>query len=273
MPLFKNPGWFDDKQRKMQLDDHISKTRKTRYGLEEVPESDKHKLVVSHFTYVAPKYDFMNTLLSFGLHYPWKRGAVRMLALKPGEKILDICGGTGDLAQMAGTYVGKSGKVLLYDMNWAMMAAGRNKRIQNKINDRINYIQGDAEQLSFADNSVDAVIVGFGVRNLTHLKQGFKEMHRVLKKGGRMVCLEFNRPGNPLFRLLYDFYSFNIMPLLGQLFVGSAKAYSYLPETIRMFPLADELATILEDIGFSDVTYKKMTGGIAVAHFGKKQMP
>ena len=270
MPLFKNPGWFDDKQREMQLDDHISKTRKTRYGLDEVAESDKYKLVVSHFTHVAPKYDFMNTLLSFGLHYPWKRAAVRMLKLNPGDTILDICGGTGDLAEMARPYVGKSGEVVLLDMNWAMMAAGRQKRIRKNMKDRIGYIQGDAEWLPFADSSVDAIIVGFGVRNLTHLKQGFREMHRILKKGGRMVCLEFSRPDNPLFRFFYDFYSFNIMPLLGRLFTGSAKAYSYLPETIRMFPLADELAKILEDIGFSDVSYKKMTGGIAVAHFGKK---
>ena len=270
MPLFKNPGWFTTRERQMQLDEHISKTRKTRYGLDEVAESDKHKLVVSHFTSVAPKYDFMNTLLSFGLHFPWKRAAVRMLNLAPGDAVVDICGGTGDLSEMSFRYVGRKGHVLLYDMNWAMMAAGRGKRCRKSHGDSITYIQGDAESLSLADNSVDAVIVGFGVRNLTHLKQGFKEMHRVLKKDGRMVCLEFSRPDNPVFRQLYDFYSFNIMPLLGCLFTGSAKSYSYLPETIRMFPLADELADILTSIGFSNVTYKKMTGGIAVAHFGKK---
>ena len=124
---------------------------------------------------------------------------------------------------MAGTYVGRYGKVLLYDMNWAMMAAGRQKRLEKNKKDAITYIQGDAECMSIADNSVDAIIVGFGVRNLTHLKQGFTEMHRILKKGGKMVCLEFSRPDNPVFRVLYDFYSFNIMPLIGQLFTGSSK--------------------------------------------------
>ena len=270
MALWKNPGWFDSAERRRQLDDHINRTRKTRYGSVEVSEEEKYKLVVSHFTRVAPKYDFMNTLLSFGLHYAWKREAVRMLNLKPGDQLIDICGGTGDLSEMAGGYIGQKGKIVLYDMNMAMMEAGHRKRLKKKQPDRITYIQGDAEKIAFADNFFDAAIVGFGVRNLTHLIQGFSEMHRVLKKGGTLVCLEFSRPDNPMFRRLYDFYSFNIMPLLGALFTGSADSYTCLPETIRMFPLPDELSGILQEIGFSDVRYKKMTGGIAVAHGAKK---
>ncbi|MBU4319238.1 MAG: bifunctional demethylmenaquinone methyltransferase/2-methoxy-6-polyprenyl-1,4-benzoquinol methylase UbiE [Proteobacteria bacterium] len=268
MALWQNPGWFDRKQRQMQLDEHIQKTRRTRYGLDEVSEEEKYRMVANHFTNVAPKYDFMNTLLSFGLHYSWKRAAVNMLSLKHGERLLDVCGGTGDLAEMAFSHTGKNGSVILYDMNFAMMDTGRQKRLKTK--DRILYIQGNAERISFSDNSFDAVIVGFGVRNLTHLGQGFSEMHRVLKKGGRMVCLEFSRPDNPVFRWLYDFYSFNIMPFMGWLFTGSAKAYTCLPETIRMFPLADELLDLLEKTGFSNVHYRKMTGGIAIAHFGMK---
>lgn len=270
MAIWKNPGWFDRNHRQMQLDEHIQKTRKTRYGLDEVAEDEKYRMVVSHFTNVAPKYDFMNTLLSFGLHYPWKRAAVGMLDLKPGESLLDVCGGTGDLSEMAASHMGASGAVILYDMNFAMMDAGRHKRMKHKTRDRILYIQGDAERISFADKTFDAVIVGFGVRNLTHLGQGFSEMHRVLKPGGRMVCLEFSRPDNSIFRWLYDFYSFNIMPFMGWLVTGSAKAYTCLPETIRMFPLADELSELLGKTGFIQVDYRKMTGGVAVAHFGKK---
>ena len=266
----EKPRWFDEKQRQLQLDDHIDSTGKSRYGIVELPTNEKKSVVSDHFSRVAEKYDFMNTLLSFGLHYAWKRAAVRMLDLKPGQTVLDMCGGTGDLSLMALQYVGAKGAVVLYDINRAMMQTGRMKRRKHHPKDPVTCIQGDGETISFQDNSFDAVIVSFGIRNFTRLIRGFTEMHRVLKPGGKMICLEFSRPTNPAFRTLYDFYSFNIMPLIGRVFTGSSRAYACLPETIRMFPLADELGKILEDIGFVDVSWRKMTNGIAVAHSGKK---
>ena len=269
MPFWKNPGWFDKNQRHMQLDDYVDRTGNARYGRVELPTDKKQEAVLEHFNRVAKKYDFMNTLLSFGLHYAWKRAAVRMLELKPGQKVLDLCGGTGDLSIMSSQYVQKNGKVVLYDINRTMMVTGREKRRKGKT-DPIVCIQGNGEAICFKDNSFDAVTVSFGIRNFTRLMKGFTEMHRVLKPGGKMICLEFSRPTNPFFRALYDFYSFSIMPFIGRIFTGSSRSYACLPETIRMFPLADELAEILTDIGYIDVFWKNMTNGIAVTHVGKK---
>jgi len=270
MALWQNPSWFDDKKRKEQLDDHIRATGKARFGIREFDEKKKADAVRVHFDRVAPKYDFMNSLLSFGIQHAWKRSAVRMLGVKKGDKVLDVCGGTGDLAMLAARRTGSAGQVTIYDINYAMMAAGRHKIDPYPAYRHIGYVQGDAERIAFPDNSFNCAMVGFGIRNLTHLKQGFSEMVRVLKPGGRFLCLEFSRPTNPLFRTLYDYYSFNIMPALGQLLVGSAESYACLPETIRMFPLPDELADMLTGLGLRDVRWKSMTNGISVAHVGVK---
>ena len=270
MALWQNPSWFDDKKRKEQLDDHIRATGKARFGIREFDEKKKAAAVKVHFDRVAPRYDFMNSLLSFGIQHAWKRSAVRMLGVKKGDKVLDVCGGTGDLAMLAARRTGSAGQVTIYDINYAMMVAGRHKIDPRPTYRHIGYVQGDAERIAFPDNSFDCAMVGFGIRNLTHLRQGFSEMVRVLKPGGRFLCLEFSRPTNPLFRGLYDFYSFNIMPALGQLLVGSAESYACLPETIRMFPLPDELADMLTGLGLRDVHWKSMTNGISVAHGGRK---
>ncbi len=243
----------------------------THFGYVEVPESAKISLVKRHFDVVAAKYDFMNTLLSFGIHYSWKRFAVEMMQVKEGDRILDVCGGTADLSLMAARPVGASGRIVLYDINWAMMATGRPKVESSPFSGRISYVQGNAECLSFPDNTFDAAMVGFGIRNLTHMDQGFREMHRVLKPGGKLMCLEFSRPVTPWFRWLYDFYSFCIMPVLGTLLAGSRRAYTYLPESIRLFPGPEELKSILEAIGFSGVNYRRLTNGIAVVHLGVKK--
>jgi demethylmenaquinone methyltransferase/2-methoxy-6-polyprenyl-1,4-benzoquinol methylase len=240
------------------------------FGYRRVAAAEKARLVMQHFDTVARRYDLVNTILSFGLHYWWRRQAVRMLALKPGDLVLDVCGGTGDLAVRAAGAVGNAGRVILYDLNRAMMAAGRPRISRSPGASRIFLVQGDAERLSFADETFDAVMVGFGIRNLTSPEQGFKEMHRVLKTGGRLICLEFSQPTTLWFRWLYDLYSFYVMPLAGKLIVGSRQAYRYLPESIRMFPTAPELSAILEDIGFSQVSYRHFTNGIAVAHLGVK---
>lgn len=269
--LLEKRDWVDEQERQKQLDSHIRMESKASFGFNIVPEKEKTEWVLRHFNSVARQYDFMNTLLSFGIHYLWKQIAVQMLNLQPGERILDVCGGTGDLSILAYRKVGPSGGVTLFDINRAMIEAGRHKNTNTEIRAKIQYVQGNAEEIAFPDNSFDAVMVGFGIRNVTHMEQGFTEMFRVLKPGGRMMCLEFSKPTNSVFRWLYDNYSFYLMPVLGQALAGSRKAYTHLPESIRLFPMPDELAHILEGIGYSEVTYRYLTNGIAVAHLANKK--
>jgi demethylmenaquinone methyltransferase/2-methoxy-6-polyprenyl-1,4-benzoquinol methylase len=212
----------------------------------------------------------MNTLLSFGIHHWWKRCAIAMTDLQGGDRILDLCGGTGDLALLAARVIGPKGRIVLYDINWRMMVTGRPKITASKARTQIQYVQGDAERIAFPENTFDAAMVGFGIRNLTRMEKGFEEMYRVLKPGGKMMCLEFSRPVTPWFRALYDFYSFHIMPWVGKIFGGSRQAYTYLPESIRLFPMQDELATELERIGYRQVRYRNLTNGIAVVHMAVK---
>jgi demethylmenaquinone methyltransferase / 2-methoxy-6-polyprenyl-1,4-benzoquinol methylase len=162
------------------------------------------------------------------------------------------------------------GRVIIYDINKAMMDVGRKKQSVSGLGKKIRFVLGNAESISFPDNSFDAAMVGFGIRNVTRMEQGFSEMHRVLKPGGTLMCLEFSKPAAPLFRWLYDFYSFHIMPLLGQMIAGSRQAYTHLPESIRTFPLPDKLSEILENIGFRNVSYRRLTNGIAIVHRGIK---
>ncbi len=252
------------------LDAYIDHSRQATFGFESVPAEEKVNRVCEHFNSVAEHYDFMNTLLSFGVHHLWKRSAVNALDLRPGMRVLDVCGGTGDLAILARRRVGSRGQVSIYDINHAMMSVGRRTTRHAAIRRKLGYIQGNAEQIAFGDGSFDAVMVGFGIRNVTHMVRAFKEMYRVLKPGGRLMCLEFSKPTAPVFRWLYDLYSFNVMPVLGGLLAGSQQAYRHLPETIRLFPLPDELADILVRIGFQAVTYRRFTNGIAVVHSATK---
>ncbi len=239
-------------------------------GFQKIGKKEKTGWVCHQFAEVAARYDAVNTLLSFGIHFLWKARSVRMLDLTEGEKVLDLCGGTGDLAVSALKRTGEKGQVFLYDISRDMMSAGRAKRPQGKYRKKILYVQGDAEEISFPDNSFDAVIVGFGMRNLTRMEKGFAEIYRILRPGGRMVCLEFSEPRNRLFRKIYDLYSFYLMPFLGKLLTGSAQAYHYLPESIRLFPPPAELQKKLENTGFRNVIFQSMTNGVAVAHRGRK---
>jgi len=231
---------------------------------------EKSQLIRGYFNSVAQKYDMMNTLLSFGIHHIWKRIAVRMLGLNNGDRVLDVCGGTGDLAILAVGAVNPTGHVILYDLSSAMINAGRFKKNNSSIRRRIQYIQGDVQHISFHDESFDAAMVGFGIRNVIDMKKGFKEMYRVLKPGGKMMCLEFSKPASSLFRLLYDYYSFYVIPFLGKVLTGSVQAYTHLPESIRTFPSPDALSDILKNIGFMHVTHRNLTNGIAVIHLAKK---
>ncbi len=239
----------------------------------------------------------MNTLLSLGLHYPWKRAAVRMAGIKRADRILDACGGTADLALLAergnrpsrgqgvkgsrgqGNHsdprtLGPSdpgpGLIVVYDMNRAMMEVGVRKANAAGTGDRIVFVEGDLEKLACRDSTFDVAMVAFGIRNLVHPEEGLKEMYRALKPGGRLICLEFSRDVTWWFKPLYDFYSFAIMPSLGKLLAGSRKAYTYLPQSIRVFATPDELSETLLRIGFSSVTYRRLTQGIAVIHRAEK---
>jgi demethylmenaquinone methyltransferase/2-methoxy-6-polyprenyl-1,4-benzoquinol methylase len=266
----KTDIWSDKNKRKAHLNSQIEQTQSAFFGFEKVDADEKAHKVRRHFDRVARRYDLMNTLLSFGIHYQWKRLSIRILNLKPGDRVLDVCGGTGDLSVMAARYVKETGLVMDYDINREMMLVGREKISRTPFKGSIRFIQGDAERISFPDDSFDAALVGFGIRNVTRMEQGFKEMHRVLKPGGQLMCLEFSKPKNRLFRRLYDMYSFHFMPLLGRLVVGTGQPYACLTETIRMFPLPEELIAILNRIGFSHVTYRRLTNGIAVIHHGVK---
>ncbi len=262
--------WRSDPWEHKDKNEHVSPEKTVRFGYQKVPEDEKVKWVMRHFNTVARKYDLMNTLLSFGIHHRWKRVAVRTLRLNAGDWVIDVCGGTGDLSVLAAEAVGSLGRVVLYDINRKMMEMGKPKVGRSPFRETITYVQGDAEQISFSNQRFDAALVGFGIRNLTHMEEGFKEIHRILKPGGKLMCLEFSKPTAPFFRWLYDMYSFHIMPYLGGLIVGSKQAYTYLPESIRLFPLPSELSAILENTGFSGVTYRKLTNGIAMIHLAKK---
>jgi demethylmenaquinone methyltransferase/2-methoxy-6-polyprenyl-1,4-benzoquinol methylase len=269
--MFKDKEiWLDDEKRKKQLDKTANSAETTFFGFQRVPRDRKADRVLQHFNSVAQHYDSMNTLLSFGIHHLWKRSAIRMLNLVSGDHVLDVCGGTGDLAILAARHLGQDGGVIVYDINRAMIQAGLHKVAHKDIEDRVRYVQGDAEIISFPDQRFEAAMVGFGIRNVTNVKKGFEEMYRVLKPGGRMMCLEFSKPTFLPFRKLYDFYSFYIMPFLGELMAGSRGAYTHLPESIRMFPMPDELSELLREIGFSRVNYNRLTNGIAVIHLAIK---
>lgn len=262
--------WLEDDERKNQLSEPENQVKPIYFGYERIARDEKTDRVIQHFNSVAKNYDFMNSLLSFGIHHLWKRTAVQMMELAPGDKILDVCGGTADLAILAARDVGSEGRIFVYDINRAMIQAGLHKVAGRDIASRIGYVQGNAETISFPDGHFEAAMVGFGIRNVTNMKKGFEEMYRVLKPGGKMMCLEFSKPTFPPFRWLYDMYSFHIMPLLGQVIAGSRKAYTHMPESIRMFPLPDELSDLLTGIGFSRVNYRSLTNGIAVIHLAIK---
>ncbi|MDF1592283.1 MAG: bifunctional demethylmenaquinone methyltransferase/2-methoxy-6-polyprenyl-1,4-benzoquinol methylase UbiE [Desulfobacterales bacterium] len=271
MMLSKKTTWLDEQSKIGRSGEQTDRNDLVYFGYQKVPREEKVHRTCLHFETVAKRYDFMNTLLSFGIHYLWKRSAIRMMKLKPGDRVLDVCGGTGDLSILAHRSVGTAGRVVLFDINRAMIQAGKTKPTHASVRRQIQHVQGNAEALSFPDNYFDAAMVGFGIRNVTRMEQGFTEMHRILKPGGTLMCLEFSKPTAPLFRFLYDFYSFKIMPLLGELLAGSRRAYTLLPESIRTFPLPGELADILKRIGFRRVVFRRLTNGIAVVHLGKKQ--
>ncbi|MGQ9693464.1 MAG: bifunctional demethylmenaquinone methyltransferase/2-methoxy-6-polyprenyl-1,4-benzoquinol methylase UbiE [Thermodesulfobacteriota bacterium] len=230
----------------------------------------KDTFILELFNSISSKYDLTNTILSLGLHYFWKKKAVRLLKIIPGDKIVDICGGTADLSILAADANGLQGKVFLYDFSWAMMKKGKAKVKRKWLMEKIFFIQGNAEKISFKENKFDGAMIGFGLRNLSHIEEGLEEIYRVLKPGGRFMGLEFSQPKSDWFKPLYNFYSFHIIPWLGQMITGSKKAYSYLPESIAEFPEPEKVKVLMEKVGFKKITYYPLTKGVATIYLGIK---
>jgi demethylmenaquinone methyltransferase/2-methoxy-6-polyprenyl-1,4-benzoquinol methylase len=238
------------------------------FGPERMDPGRKPERVRRHFADVAERYDFMNTLLSLGMHRLWKRRAVALAGIRIGERVADLCGGTGDLARLACCAASGEGVFAVCDFTRPMLRVGREKG--GMANRGVDWVQGDAEDLPFDEESLDAVLLGFGIRNLADPGAAAREVLRVLRPGGRFMCLEFSRPVNPVFRGLYDLYSFTAMPLLGRIFAGSGLAYLRLAQTIRMFPVAEELTRFFGENGFVDTEYHLFTSGVAAAHLARK---
>ncbi|MCX7248582.1 MAG: bifunctional demethylmenaquinone methyltransferase/2-methoxy-6-polyprenyl-1,4-benzoquinol methylase UbiE [Burkholderiales bacterium] len=239
----------------------------THFGFRTVEEAEKARHVRGVFDSVAPKYDLMNDLMSMGLHRAWKAFTVLVANLREGDQVLDIAGGTGDLALAFSKKVGKSGRVVHTDINEAMLRTGRDRLLDAGV--VLPTLVCDAEKLPFPDNHFDLVSVAFGLRNMTHKDLALTEMNRVLKPGGKLLVLEFSKVAPPLEKA-YDWYSFNILPKLGKLVAGDDASYRYLAESIRMHPGQQALKELMKTCGFGHVDYHNLTGGLVALHVGIK---
>jgi demethylmenaquinone methyltransferase/2-methoxy-6-polyprenyl-1,4-benzoquinol methylase len=242
----------------------------THFGYKEVPVHEKEEYVAHVFDSVAARYDLMNDLMSGGVHRLWKRFTIDKSGVRPGQAILDIAGGTGDLTRKFSRLTGDTGRVVLADINAAMLQVGRERLLNKGFGTNIEYVQCNAEYMPFPDNSFHCVSIAFGLRNVTHKDKALAEMLRVLKPGGRVLILEFSKPRNPLLAKAYDAYSFTALPLMGQLIAGDSGSYQYLAESIRMHPDQATLLGMLSETGFSLCRYYNMTGGVVALHTGIK---
>jgi demethylmenaquinone methyltransferase/2-methoxy-6-polyprenyl-1,4-benzoquinol methylase len=239
----------------------------THFGFESVDERDKARRVRGVFDSVAPKYDLMNDLMSMGLHRVWKAYTVMVANVKVGQQVLDIAGGTGDLALAFAPKVGASGRVVHTDINEAMLREGRDRLLDAGVS--LPTLVCDAEHLPFPDAIFDVVTVAFGLRNMTHKETALREMNRVLKAGGKLLILEFSKVAKPLEKV-YDWYSFKVLPKLGKLVANDDSSYQYLAESIRMHPGQEELKALMRKSGFGHVDYHNMAGGVVALHVGIK---
>ncbi|MBC7214684.1 MAG: bifunctional demethylmenaquinone methyltransferase/2-methoxy-6-polyprenyl-1,4-benzoquinol methylase UbiE [Burkholderiaceae bacterium] len=239
----------------------------THFGFEPVEEQEKARRVRGVFDAVAPRYDLMNDLMSVGLHRAWKAYTVMVANPRPGQQVLDIAGGTGDLALAFAKKVGPTGRVVHTDINEAMLRTGRDRLLDAGV--VLPTLVCDAEQLPFADAQFDCVSVAFGLRNMTHKERALAEMCRVLKPRGKLLVLEFSKVAQPLEKL-YDWYSFQVLPRLGKWVAGDEASYRYLAESIRMHPGQEELKALMQQNGFGHVDYHNLTGGIVALHVGIK---
>ncbi len=240
----------------------------THFGYQTVDEAEKAGMVRGVFTRVASKYDVMNDLMSGGLHRLWKDAMMDWLAPRPGQRLLDVAGGTGDVAFRFLKRGG--GPAVVLDMTEGMLAEGRQRAEADKMAERLDWIQGDAMALPFADNSFDAYTISFGIRNVTRIADALAEAFRVLRPGGRLMVLEFSQIPNDLLQKAYDLYSFKVIPLMGQVVAGDRDSYQYLVESIRKFPDQDSFAAMIRSAGFDLVKYRNLTMGVACLHSGWK---
>jgi demethylmenaquinone methyltransferase / 2-methoxy-6-polyprenyl-1,4-benzoquinol methylase len=239
----------------------------TDFGFEQIRASEKARRVASVFASVAPKYDLMNDLMSLGLHRAWKAFTVAVSGVRAGDRVLDIASGSGDLARAFARRVGSTGEVWLTDVNGTMLAVGRDRLLDEGM--IVPVVQCDGEHLPFRAESFECVSVAFGLRNMTHKDRALKEMHRVLKPGGRLLVLEFSKVWKPLERA-YDWYSFNVLPWLGEKIANDAASYRYLAESIRVHPGQEALRLEMEQAGLERVEYFNLTAGVVALHRGLK---
>ncbi len=242
----------------------------THFGFQQVPIAEKSTRVGAVFDSVAHKYDLMNDLMSFGIHRFWKRFCVELSGVKRGECVLDLAGGTGDLAARLSRMVGSTGGVILGDINASMLAVGRDRLLDRGIAGNVKYVQANAQNLPFPENTFDCITIAFGLRNVTDTEAALGSMIRVLKPGGRALILEFSHPRNPGLRAAYDVYSFRLLPLIGKFVAQDADSYRYLAESIRMHPDQERLQEMMEAAGFERCDYFNLSGGIVALHRGYK---
>ena len=243
---------------------------KTHFGYQSVETGKKRELVGAVFDSVADRYDVMNDLMSFGIHRIWKRFTINQTGVRAGNSVLDLAGGTGDLAVKLSERVGAEGNVVLADINQSMLAVGRDRLIDSGIVGNVHYLQTDAEQLPFAASSFHCVTMAFGLRNVTDKQRALNSIFSSLRPGGRLLVLEFSKPVLPLLSKAYDAYSFSALPAMGKLVAGDAESYRYLAESIRQHPDQDTLLGMMESAGFERCEYHNMSGGIVALHKGFK---
>ncbi|WP_058498704.1 bifunctional demethylmenaquinone methyltransferase/2-methoxy-6-polyprenyl-1,4-benzoquinol methylase UbiE [Legionella gratiana] len=244
--------------------------KNTHFGYTTVAWNEKEKKVAEVFHSVAKNYDLMNDLMSFGIHHLWKRYTIELSRVHPGQFVLDLAGGSGDLTQLLCTKVGDTGRVILADINSAMLHVGRDRLLDAGLYKNIDYVQANAQALPFADNCFHCITMGFGLRNVTDKEEALRSMYRVCKPGGKVMILEFSTPTLPGLKPIYDWYSFHILPKIGKIFAQDETSYQYLAESIRMHPNQMELKKMIEHAGFEDCHYDNLSGGIVALHIAYK---
>ena len=246
------------------------KDETTHFGFQEVPVDEKVDAVAKVFHSVAAKYDIMNDLMSGGIHRLWKMHTINQSGVRHGNKVLDIAGGTGDLTLKFSRIVGSDGKVILADINDSMLKVGRDKLANKGVVGNVEFVQANAEELPFPDNTFDCITIAFGLRNVTNKDAALASMFRVLKPGGRLLVLEFSKPKSEHLSTLYDQYSFRVLPFVGKLVADDADSYRYLAESIRMHPDQETLKGMMDNADFENTSFQNMTGGIVALHKGFK---
>lgn len=244
--------------------------KNTHFGFQTVAIDEKEKKVGAVFHSVAKNYDLMNDLMSLGIHRLWKSFSIGISGVRSGQTVLDLAGGSGDLTRLLSQRVGEKGCVYLADINAAMLAVGRDRLIDLGLLENIRFVQANAECLPFASNHFDCITMAFGLRNVTNKQRALESIFRVCKPGGKVMILEFSTPTNSLLKPVYDWYSFNLLPRLGQMFANDGESYQYLAESIRMHPPQDELKSMVEQAGFEDCHYHNLSGGIVALHIAHK---